>query len=152
MQSQSHTSKGKHVSSSSMTSKSDRHISTTRKHVRTSDLHPLHSPDMFSDPVDDSDTQSFDEDDMYGSDPNAETFSLEPGPKVQEVSNNEYCDKDLISDAQEWNKEIRRLCLMVEALCEVEGINVSEITSGTHRDILDHASEMSWELEIPDDS
>ncbi|KAH9031491.1 hypothetical protein EDB84DRAFT_1438902 [Lactarius hengduanensis] len=125
---------------------------TTRKHVRTSDLHPLHSPDMFSDPVDDSDTQSFDEDDMYGSDPNAETFPLEPGPKVQEVSNNEYCDKDLISDAQEWNKEIRRLCLMVEALCEVEGINVSEITSGTHRDILDHASEMSWELEIPDDS
>ncbi|KAH9013775.1 hypothetical protein EDB85DRAFT_1899556 [Lactarius pseudohatsudake] len=148
----SHTSKGKHVSSSSMTSKSDRHISTTRKHVRTSDLHPLHSPDMFSDPVDDSDTQSFDEDDMYGSDPNAETFPLEPGPKVQEVSNNEYCDTDLISDAQEWNKEIRHLCLMVEALCEVEGINVSEITSGTHRDILDHASEMSWELEIPDDS
>jgi hypothetical protein len=50
------------------------------------------------------------------------------------------------------NKEIHRLGLMVEALCEAEGIDVSEIVGGTHRDILDHASEMSWELEIPDDS
>ncbi|KAH9008672.1 hypothetical protein EDB84DRAFT_1557475 [Lactarius hengduanensis] len=149
---QSHTSKGKHVSSSSMASKSDGHINTTRKHVRTSDHHPLHSPDMFSDPVDDSDTQSFDEEDMYGSDPNAETIPLEPGSKVQEVSNNGYCDADLISDTWKIDKETHRLCLMVEALCEVEGINVSEIASGTHRDISDDASEMSCELEISDDS
>ncbi|KAH8976826.1 hypothetical protein EDB86DRAFT_2839045 [Lactarius hatsudake] len=107
---------------------------------------------MFSNPVDDSDTQSFDEEDMFGSDPNAETIPLEPGSKVQEVSNNGYCDADLISDAWEISKETHRLCLMVEALCEVEGIDVSEIASGTHRDVSDGASEMSCDLEIPDDS
>jgi hypothetical protein len=46
---------------------------------------------MFSDPVDDFDTQSFDEDDMYGSDPNAETIPLKSVSEVQDVSNNDYC-------------------------------------------------------------
>jgi hypothetical protein len=50
------------------------------------------SPIMFSDPINDSssDTQSFDEDDMYGSDSGVETISLAPPSNAQDGMTNEH--------------------------------------------------------------
>jgi hypothetical protein len=47
---------------------------------------------MFSDPVDgsSSDTQSFDEDDMYGSDSGVETISLAPLSNTQAKTTGEH--------------------------------------------------------------
>jgi hypothetical protein len=47
---------------------------------------------MFFDPLDSSssDTQSFDEDDMFGSDSGVETISLKPESEEQASPTNEY--------------------------------------------------------------
>ncbi|KAI9432529.1 hypothetical protein H4582DRAFT_2083395 [Lactarius indigo] len=95
---ESHTSKGKLVSS---TSKPSQYTSTIHEHKRISRSPPLHTPTMFSDPVDDSpsDTQSFDEDDMYGSDGDVETISLKPllehVSEEQETSSINQCVADV---------------------------------------------------------
>ncbi len=51
-----------------------------RKHKQKSRKNDCNPPDMLSDPLDgsSSDAQSFDEDDMYGSDSGVETISLKP--------------------------------------------------------------------------
>ncbi|KAI9431756.1 hypothetical protein H4582DRAFT_2062363 [Lactarius indigo] len=111
---------------------------------------------MFSDPVDDSpsDTQSFDEDDMYGSDGDVETISLKPllehvseeqetssinqcvadvehPLEEQESSLNDYeVDMDIISNSENIHRSVNDFSLMVRALCEAEGIEVSNISHG----------------------
>lgn len=56
----------------------------TRRVIRT-------PPDMYSDPVDgsDSDTESFHADELYGSDSGGETISLRTAPKQQSQSSDE---------------------------------------------------------------
>lgn len=98
----SHTSKGKGSSSTSdtsvshspVTAKEVHQIPTSvpdQKHVWKSRRH-VHTPRiMFLDPSDDplSDAESFDKDDMYGSDSGVETISLRSGSKEQDQQLNE---------------------------------------------------------------
>ncbi|KAH9032366.1 hypothetical protein EDB83DRAFT_2319126 [Lactarius deliciosus] len=91
---------------------------------------------MFSDPIDSSDAQSFDEDDMYGSDSNVETISLQPD-SVEPFSDNTSSTNEgveeagLVSETEELCTDLREVLLMVRALCETEGIDVSDISQVT---------------------
>ncbi|KAH8979996.1 hypothetical protein EDB86DRAFT_2835619 [Lactarius hatsudake] len=72
---------------------------------------------MFSDPIDSSDAQSFDEDDMYGSDSNVETISLKPDSMEpfsgQASSTNEGVEEaGLISEMEELCTDLREVHLM----------------------------------------
>ncbi|KAH9171291.1 hypothetical protein EDB89DRAFT_1907147 [Lactarius sanguifluus] len=112
---------------------------------------------MFSDPIDSSssDAKSFDEDDMYGSDSNAETISLKPDSMEpysnQAQSTNEGVEEaGLISEMEEMCMDLRDVHLMIRALCETEGIDVSDtnqVTSETqdsqYQGHSPHMSEMS---------
>ncbi|KAH8977209.1 hypothetical protein EDB86DRAFT_3092913 [Lactarius hatsudake] len=83
---------------------------------------------MFSDPIDSSDAQSFDEDDMYGSDSNVETISLKPDSMEpfsgQASSTNEGVEEaGLISEMEELCTDLREVHLMgVQAAKEVQPV------------------------------
>ncbi|KAH9174284.1 hypothetical protein EDB89DRAFT_2067964 [Lactarius sanguifluus] len=72
---------------------------------------------MFSDPIDSSDAQSFDEDDMYGSDSNVETISLQPD-SVEPFSDNTSSTNEgveeagLVSETEELCTDLREVLLM----------------------------------------
>lgn len=88
---QSHTSevKVKHMSSTCVPdSAAQDHASSNQKHKRNPRRNFRSPPAMLSDPLDSSssDTQSFDEDDMYGSDSGVESFSLNPDSEEEERS------------------------------------------------------------------
>jgi hypothetical protein len=100
---QSHTSKVKLTSSTSHTPGSHAPDAVTQDHQRahrTADRtykrkarrDGPNPPSMLLDPIDSSssDTKSFDEDDMYGSDSGVETISLKPDSKEEARSTNEY--------------------------------------------------------------
>ena len=102
-----------------------------------------HSPLMLSDPLDSptSDTKSFGEDDMYGSDSDVETISLKPPCEVPATESDAslvcpdwltlFCFLHLIQDMevhlQLETLEIGmgRATAMLEALCHAEGIDPS---------------------------
>ncbi|KAI9437309.1 hypothetical protein H4582DRAFT_2058302 [Lactarius indigo] len=112
---------------------------------------------MFSDPVDDSpsDTQSFDEDDMYGSDGDVETISLKPllehvseeqetssinqcvadvehPLEEQESSLNEYeVDMDIISDSENIHRSVNDFSLMGFTLGLVSDLKIIEDAQNT---------------------
>ncbi|KAI9429636.1 hypothetical protein H4582DRAFT_2064952 [Lactarius indigo] len=113
---------------------------------------------MFSDPVDSSssDAMSFDEDDMYGSDSNAKTINLKPDSiephspaHVDHASlpNDHMEHADLILETEEMCMDLKDISLMVRALCETVGINMSQTTSetqdGQYQGHSPHASEMA---------
>ncbi|KAH8990951.1 hypothetical protein EDB83DRAFT_2535058 [Lactarius deliciosus] len=83
---------------------------------------------MFSDPIDSSDAQSFDEDDMYGSDSNVETISLQPD-SVEPFSDNTSSTNEgveeagLVSETEELCTDLREVLLMgVQAAQELQSI------------------------------
>lgn len=90
---QSHT---KHTSSYMRNAASHGHQtddhSPDQTNLRTSRKDPRNPPSMLSDPIDSpsSDTKSFDEDDMYGSDSDVETISLKPDSDEQTRVVNEH--------------------------------------------------------------
>ncbi|KAH9016537.1 hypothetical protein EDB84DRAFT_1567201 [Lactarius hengduanensis] len=84
---------------------------------------------MFSDPIDSSssDTESFAEDEMYGSDTNVETISLKPDsmePLPDQAStvaaNDGMEDAGLMSETEEMCMDLKDIKLMASALCETE--------------------------------
>ncbi|KAH9037471.1 hypothetical protein EDB85DRAFT_2142419 [Lactarius pseudohatsudake] len=81
---------------------------------------------MFSDPIDSSssDTESFAEDEMYGSDTNVETISLKPDsmePLPDQAStvaaNDGMEDAGLMSETEEMCMDLKDIKLMASALC-----------------------------------
>jgi hypothetical protein len=101
---------------------------------------------MFSDPLDSSssDDQSFDEDDMYGSDSGVETISLGPESKDEIQSLNQDLvsthlvkqihailhlkqDTDIMPELESLETDMRDLSIMVKALCDAQGIDVTSI-------------------------
>jgi hypothetical protein len=104
---------------------------------------------MFSDPIDgtESDTRSFDEEDMYGSDTGVISVSMKPQPTVEPMPSTEshvsthaslivYIldlhtmnqDTDLSTQFERMNVNLGNISIIMEALCEAEGIDVSSIT------------------------
>ncbi|KAN0136426.1 hypothetical protein V8E53_005794 [Lactarius tabidus] len=94
-------------------------------------------PFMLSEPLDDSssDTKSFDEEDMYGSDPDVETVSL---PSISnQVQSLEHTDESLdhpsskddgsFSETDPIHIEIHNLTLMVRALSETMDAEIASI-------------------------
>jgi hypothetical protein len=99
------------------------------------------------------DEQSFDEEDMFGSDPDAETISLgfKSNKKKQSFDEDiigiiisgylvQEClrliqDGDLIPQFEGMSMDLRNISAMMDALCEAEGIDVSSITG----DMKDHS-------------
>ncbi|KAH9027901.1 hypothetical protein EDB85DRAFT_1892800 [Lactarius pseudohatsudake] len=95
---------------------------------------------MFSDPIDSSssDTESFAEDEMYGSDANVETISLKPDsmePLPDQAStvaaSDGMEDAGLMSETEEMCMDLKDIKLMASALCETEQVNVSQMTGET---------------------
>jgi len=102
-----------------------------------------HSPLMLSDPLDSpsSDAKSFDEDDMYGSDSDAETISLKRPCQAAAPDSDAslVCphllpqfgflhmiqDVDVHLQLDRLDMGMSRAMAMLEALCESEGINSS---------------------------
>jgi hypothetical protein len=102
---------------------------------------------LFSDSEDDlsSDTQSFDMDDLYGSDSGIETFSLAPhsDAQVRMTSEQTVCnfpnythsglltfkqvqqDGDMITQFDRMEMNMQDASLMLQAICEAQGIDVS---------------------------
>lgn len=122
-------------------------------------------PTMLSDPLDGSlsDNQSFDEDDMYGSDSDIETISLKPESEEQARSTNEYIvcnwlttlihsilhwkqDSELVAQLERIEMQMHRVTLMVEALGEAEGINASSFTNT----LQDHLSSLPSPRSTPE--
>ncbi|KAN0128954.1 hypothetical protein V8E53_013216 [Lactarius tabidus] len=87
------------------------------------------SPLMLSDPLESpsSDALSFDEDDMYGSDPDVETISLLPLRAVHKLETNELLHNDIVSQMDRLNLNMERGTAMLSALCEAAGLDVSSI-------------------------
>ncbi|KAH9012744.1 hypothetical protein EDB85DRAFT_1900136 [Lactarius pseudohatsudake] len=95
---------------------------------------------MFSDPIDSSssDTESFAEDEMYGSDANVETISLKPDsmePLPDQAStvaaSDGMEDAGLMSETEEMCMDLKDIKLMASTLCETEQVNVSQMTGET---------------------
>jgi hypothetical protein len=103
---------------------------------------------MFSDPLDSSssDTRSFDDDDMYGSDSGVETISLKHDLKEKARDNKEtmVCtcptmyirailhlrqEDGLIPTFARMEVIMNDIAIMVNALCEAEGIDATSIPS-----------------------
>ena len=98
---------------------------------------------MLSDPLDSPspDTKSFDEDDMYGSDPDVESISLKPHcqPAATNSDASLVCphflawfyslhmiqDLDMLLQLDRLDMGMDRVTAMLEALCEAEGMNTS---------------------------
>jgi hypothetical protein len=74
------------------------HETADRTYKRKARRDVRNPPTMLCDPLDSSssDTQSFDEDDMYGSDSGVETISLKPSSKEQARSADEHMVCNLI--------------------------------------------------------
>lgn len=151
---QSHSSKVKHSSSTSRSSDTilqdhkapnnapdQKHRQKARRDVRN-------PPTMFSDPLDSSssDTRSFDDDDMYGSDSGVETISLKHDLKEKARDNKEtmVCtcptmyirailhlrqEDSLIPTFARMEVIMNDIAIMVNALCEAEGIDATSIPS-----------------------
>ena len=118
---------------------------------------------LFSDPLDgtSSDEQSFDEEDMFGSDSDAETISLGFRSKDQKqlfddqvvciiisghlVQECLQCSQDdhPIPQFQDMSMDLRNISAMMEALCEAEGIDVSSMTAGLQGQSLSPATHYS---------
>ncbi|KAN0133107.1 hypothetical protein V8E53_009137 [Lactarius tabidus] len=85
---------------------------------------------LFSDPLDgtSSDEQSFDEEDMCGSDSDVETISLgfRSNDQVQPIDM--QVDGDHIHQSEDMSMDLRNITTMMEALCKAEGIDISSIT------------------------
>ncbi|KAN0138809.1 hypothetical protein V8E53_003197 [Lactarius tabidus] len=74
-----------------------------------------------------SDALSFDEDDMYGSDPDVKTISLLPFRAVPKLETNESLHNDIVSQMDRLNLNMERGTVMLSALCEVAGLDVLSI-------------------------
>ncbi|KAN0138606.1 hypothetical protein V8E53_003594 [Lactarius tabidus] len=85
---------------------------------------------LFSDPLDgtSSDEQSFDEEDMCGSDSDVETISLgfRSNDQVQPIDM--QVDGDHIHQSEDMSMDLRNITTMMEALCKAEGIDIFSIT------------------------
>jgi len=123
--------------------------------IRRKHRHTASELRLFSDPLDSTsdDEQSFDEEDMFGSDPDAETISLgfKSNKKKQSFDEDivgiiisgylvQEClhliqDGDLIPQFEGMSMDLRNISAMMDALCEAEGIDVSSITG----DMKDHS-------------
>ena len=101
---------------------------------------------IFSDPLDStsSDEMSFDEEDMYGSDPNIETISLGAGsnqksqcpeedvvyaPHAQTINTILYLwqHSDGIPEFDSISLAISKMEIMARALCDADGIDISAL-------------------------
>jgi hypothetical protein len=150
------TSKGKqastmHTSVPPNQEPSDAHdITLIRRKVNK---HQQRRPDpsellLFSDPLDgtSSDEQSFDEEDMCGSDSDVETISLgfRSNDQVQPIDMQVVCivllgimvtycfhviqDGDHIHQSEDMSMDLQNITTMMEALCKAEGIDIFSIT------------------------
>ncbi|KAF8267879.1 hypothetical protein EI94DRAFT_1801089 [Lactarius quietus] len=95
-----------------------------------------HSPVMLSDPSDgsSSDAQSFDEDDMYGSDSGIQSISMKPHSKEEvtisnEVQMNEDQNTEISTQVQRMDISMGNVSIIMGALCEAEGIDISSIAN-----------------------
>jgi hypothetical protein len=131
---------------------------------------------MFSDPLDSpsSDSKSFDEDDMYGSDSDVETISMKPSSNEQDRSPTGhmvctlFChrlgsslylmqDNDTSSELDSLEMDVKDLSIMVKALCEVQGIDVSAIDCETQSRFVglhssQNTSDISLEVGMSDEA
>jgi hypothetical protein len=153
---QAHTSKVKHSSSTSHRLRSHTPDSVTQscqadhktaaRSFQRKAQRDIRDPTMLSDPLDgsSSDTQSFDEDEMYGSDSGVETISLKPNSKEDAGSADELMvcklaheyieaillrmqDTELSTQLESLELNTHRVSLIVEALGEAAGIDVSSL-------------------------
>ncbi|KAF8258709.1 hypothetical protein EI94DRAFT_1707749 [Lactarius quietus] len=95
-----------------------------------------HSPVMLSDPSNgsSSDAQSFDEDDMYGSDSGIQSISMKPHSEEKvTISNEVQMGKDqnteISTQVQRMDINMGNVSIIMDALCEAEGIDISSIAN-----------------------
>ncbi|KAF8258426.1 hypothetical protein EI94DRAFT_1815345 [Lactarius quietus] len=126
------------LDTSASTSRDCQHIDNATTHQANKKIQQgrQHSPVMLSDPIDDSssDTQSFNEDDMYGSDSGIQSISMKPHSKEEvtisnEVQMNEDQNTEISTQVQRMDINMGNVSIIMDALCEAEGIDISSIAN-----------------------